>query len=155
MLVLKWLAMCSSIPSGAEVLLFFQNLYTSPGNHHTCCSVGTGAISMGVKWPGHEADHLRPSCAKINSTCSFTSFPPYVFMAWCLMKHKDFFTFIFTSYPCLDPQKIISHYVFMTRILHNILFLWHMLHACLSHMYWFLPWSVSLLMPLWKTVDYV
>jgi len=58
---------------------------------------------MGVKWPGHEAGHLHPYCAKINSTCSFTSVPPIVFMAWCLMKHKDIFTFIFTSYPYLDP----------------------------------------------------
>jgi len=51
-----------------------------------------GALSMGVKQPGHEADHSPPSSAKIMNTWSYTSNPQYIFMAWCLVKHRNNFT---------------------------------------------------------------
>jgi hypothetical protein len=142
------------IPSEVEILLF-QSAGASTEDHHTYCSVDNGALSMWVKWLGQEADRLHLSCAKINSTCRFTFIPPCIFMAWCLVNHKDSNILIFTSYPYLDPQKIFSHYGFVTKILHNILFPWHMLHVHLPHMYWLLLWCVSLLMSLWKTVDCV
>jgi hypothetical protein len=39
-----------------------------------------GALSLGAKRPGREA---------------MLKLPQYVFMAWCLVKHRDNFTFIF------------------------------------------------------------
>jgi hypothetical protein len=56
-----------------------------------------GALSLGVKRPGREADHSPPSSAEVN-VWSYTSTPLYAFMAWCLVKHRDNFTFtlIFT-----------------------------------------------------------
>jgi hypothetical protein len=52
-----------------------------------------GALSLGVKQLGHEAYHLSPSSAKVKNVWSYTPTPHYVFMAWCLVKHRDNFTF--------------------------------------------------------------
>jgi hypothetical protein len=40
-----------------------------------------GALSLGVKRPGREADHSPPTRAEIKKTWVYTSTPPYVFMA--------------------------------------------------------------------------
>jgi hypothetical protein len=37
-------------------------------------------ISPGVKWSGHEVDHLPPTSAEIKKTLIYTSPPSYVFM---------------------------------------------------------------------------
>jgi hypothetical protein len=50
---------------------------------------------VGVKRPGLEADHLPPSSAEIRNAWSYTSTLHYVFMARCLVKHRDNFTFTF------------------------------------------------------------
>jgi hypothetical protein len=55
-----------------------------------------GALSLGVKRSGREADHSPPSSAKVKNAWSYTSTPQYIFMAWCLVKHRDNFTFTFT-----------------------------------------------------------
>jgi len=52
-----------------------------------------GSLSLEVKWPGHEADHSPPSSAEIKNVWSYTSIPPYILMTWCLVKHRDNFTF--------------------------------------------------------------
>jgi hypothetical protein len=65
-------------------------LYVSWGN--ASYPMGTGAIFLGVKRPGREADHSAPSSAEVKNAWSYTSTPQYVFMAWCLVKHRDNFT---------------------------------------------------------------
>jgi hypothetical protein len=57
----------------------------------------TGAVSLGVKRPGREADHSPPSSAEIKNAWNYTSTPQYAFMVWCLVKHRDNFTFTFTT----------------------------------------------------------
>jgi hypothetical protein len=52
-----------------------------------------GALSLGVKRPGREADHSPPSGAEVKNAWSYTSTPQYAFIVWCLVKHKDNFTF--------------------------------------------------------------
>jgi hypothetical protein len=47
-----------------------------------------GTLSLGLKRPGCEADHLSPSIAEVKNARKYTSTPPYVFMAWCLIKHS-------------------------------------------------------------------
>jgi hypothetical protein len=42
-----------------------------------------GALSLGVKWPGQEADHSLPSSAEDKNVWSYTSTPPICLMAWC------------------------------------------------------------------------
>jgi hypothetical protein len=61
-----------------------------------------GALSLGVKRPGREADHSPPSSAEVKNAWSCTSTPQYVFMAWCLGKHK------------LRPLGFLS--VYITRV---------------------------------------
>jgi hypothetical protein len=50
---------------------------------------GGRALSLGVERPGREADHSFPSRAEVKNEWSYTSTPQYVFMAWCLVKHRD------------------------------------------------------------------
>jgi hypothetical protein len=52
-----------------------------------------GALSLGVKRPGREADHSPPFSAEVKNEWSYTSTPQYVLTAWCLVKHRDNFTF--------------------------------------------------------------
>jgi hypothetical protein len=54
------------------------------------------ALSLGVKRPGREVDHSPPCNAEVKNSWSYTPIPPYVFVAWCLIKHRDNFTFTFT-----------------------------------------------------------
>jgi hypothetical protein len=51
------------------------------------------ANTPGIKRPGREADHSPSSSADVQSTWSYTSTPPYVFMEGYLVKHRDNFTF--------------------------------------------------------------
>jgi hypothetical protein len=41
-----------------------------------------------MKWLGHEADLSPPSVTEVKNTWSYTFIPPYVFMAWHLIKHR-------------------------------------------------------------------
>jgi hypothetical protein len=54
-----------------------------------------GALSLGVKRLGHEADYSPPSSAEVKNAWSYTSALQYVFMVWCLVKHRGNFTFTF------------------------------------------------------------
>jgi hypothetical protein len=47
--------------------------------------MGTGGSSPGVKRPKREADHSPPTSAEVKKTWIYTSTPPYVFMAYCLI----------------------------------------------------------------------
>jgi hypothetical protein len=51
----------------------------------------------GVKWPEREDDHSPPSTAEVKNVWCYTSIPQYVVMAWCLVKHRDNFTFTLPS----------------------------------------------------------
>jgi hypothetical protein len=52
------------------------------------------ALSLEVKRPGREAGLSSPFIAEVKNAWSYTSTPQYVFMAWCLVKHRDNFTFL-------------------------------------------------------------
>jgi hypothetical protein len=64
-----------------------------------------GALTPGLKRPGHEDDHSPPSSAEVKNAWSYTSSPPYVFMAWRLVKHRDNFTFTFAWRDYGNPRK--------------------------------------------------
>jgi hypothetical protein len=51
------------------------------GVHPTSYPMGTGALSQGVKRPGHEADHSPPTSAEGKELWIYTLTPLYVFMA--------------------------------------------------------------------------
>jgi len=58
--------------------------------------MGTRDSFPGGKVAGLEADHSPPPSTEVNNTWSYTSTPQCVFMAWCLVKHRDNFTFLVT-----------------------------------------------------------
>jgi hypothetical protein len=53
-------------------------------------------LSLGAKLPGRKAEHTPPTSAEVKNAWSYTSTPQYVSVAWCLVKHRDKFTFTFT-----------------------------------------------------------
>jgi hypothetical protein len=52
-------------------------------------------ISPGAKLPGRDPDHSTATSAQIIITRIYASTPPYVFMAYCLIKQMGNFTCIF------------------------------------------------------------
>jgi len=48
-----------------------------------------GAHSPEVQRPVCKADHTMPPSVQVKSMWSYTTPPPYTFMAWCLMKRRD------------------------------------------------------------------
>jgi hypothetical protein len=73
--------------------LGFDSWHRQEISHHSYCTQtrsgansapyprGTGDFPLGVKQTGHEADCSPPSSAEINNEWSYTSTPPYVFIA--------------------------------------------------------------------------
>jgi hypothetical protein len=70
-----------------------HRVHNGSGAHPSSYPMGTTDISLGIKRPEREADHSPPSSAEVKNAWSYTSIPQYVFMAWCLVKHRDNFTF--------------------------------------------------------------
>jgi len=61
------------------------------GDHPASYPMGTGALCLGVKRPGHEADHSPPSNAKVKNGCSFIYTAP-IRLHDVVLKHKGNFT---------------------------------------------------------------
>jgi hypothetical protein len=59
-----------------------------------------GALPPEVKRQGREADHSSSSSAAVRKAWSYISTPQYVFMQWCLVKHRDNFTLLHLHIIC-------------------------------------------------------
>jgi len=68
-----------------------------------------GVSFHGVKRPEREADHSPPSSTEVKNTWRYTSTPQYVFMAWCLVKHRDSFTFYLSPWDRLPLVCLLAH----------------------------------------------
>jgi hypothetical protein len=79
-------------PVGAGNFSLHRRVQNGSGAHPASYPMGTRGSFPEVKRQRPEADHSPPPSAEINEW-SYTSIPPYVFMAWCLVKHRDNFTF--------------------------------------------------------------
>jgi hypothetical protein len=57
--------------------------------------MGTGALSLGVKWVGHEADHSPQSSAEVKEWVELYLHSPNT-PSWCgaQLKHRDNFTLL-------------------------------------------------------------
>jgi hypothetical protein len=53
-----------------------------------------GYISLEVNRPGREADQSPPYSTEAKNAWSYTSISQYAFIAWCLVKHRDNFTYM-------------------------------------------------------------
>jgi hypothetical protein len=70
-----------------------------------------GALSVGIKWPGREAD------PRSKNEWSYTSTPQYAFMVRCSLKAQGQL-FYFISYDAVAPNtKSVLHYVFCLQAL--------------------------------------
>jgi hypothetical protein len=96
--------------AGAGSFSLLHSAQTSSGAYPASYPMGTGTsfprgkVSRARSWPPH------PS-AKVKNAWCCTSIPKYVFMAWCLVKHRDNFTF---TLPYWWHRKATLPYVFMT-----------------------------------------
>jgi hypothetical protein len=64
-------------------------------------------MGTGVSFPSGEADHSPPSISEVKNACSVTSTPPYVFIAWYLVKQSGHFisTFYTLTFTFLDRRQ--------------------------------------------------
>jgi hypothetical protein len=60
---------------GLGIFLFTTASRTALGPTHTPIQWVQGALSLGVKWPGREADHSPPSSTEVNNAWNYTSTP--------------------------------------------------------------------------------
>jgi hypothetical protein len=92
--------------TGAATSSLRQRVQTGSGAHPASYKIGTGGYLHGGKLPGREADHSPPSSSEVKNA----STPPYVFMARCLIKHRDNFTSTLTvSRGLLCPPCLLSN----------------------------------------------
>jgi hypothetical protein len=74
-----------------------HSVQTGSGAHSPSYLMGTRGSFVEIKRSGREADYSHPSSVEVKNAWSYTSTPQYVFMAWCLVKHRDNFTFTLIS----------------------------------------------------------
>jgi hypothetical protein len=84
----------------AGIFLFTTASRTALGPTQPPIQWVPGALSLGVKRQDREADHSHPSSAEVKNAWSHIFTPQYVFMAWCLLKHRDNFTFTLFHIVC-------------------------------------------------------
>jgi hypothetical protein len=77
-------------PAGAGNFSLHHRVQSGSGAHPASYPMGTRGSFPGGKAAGCEGDHSPPSSAEVKNAWSYTSTSPYVFIAWCLVKHRDF-----------------------------------------------------------------
>jgi hypothetical protein len=84
------------IPEGAGNFFFRHRVQTSSGAHPTSYPMGNrGSFPGGTAAGGVKLTTRLHPVPRSENAWSYTSTPQYVFMAWCLVKHRDNFTFTF------------------------------------------------------------
>jgi hypothetical protein len=125
--------------AGAGNFSLHHHVQNGSGAHPASYRRILGALSLGIKRSGCEADHSPPSIAEVKNEWSYTSTPQYVFMAWCLVKHRDNFaiTFIFTFYLfILNACSVHKAFFHICLAVHN---------ACSKQSFCGMKWNVSAL----------
>jgi hypothetical protein len=81
-------------------LVYTHPVQNGSGAHPASYPMGTRALSLGVKWPGREADHLPPSSAEVKELVELYLHSPNTPPWRCAqLKHRDNFTFPLTFTP--------------------------------------------------------
>jgi len=83
----------SSIPGKSRDFYLCHHVQTGSGVHLASYPMGSRGSYTGVRRPGRETDHSPISSAEIKNGWSYASTTPYAFTPWCLVKHRDNFTF--------------------------------------------------------------
>jgi hypothetical protein len=100
-------------PAGAGNFSLHHRVQNGSGAHPASYAMGSRGYFRGVKRPGREADHQPPSSTEVNKTWSYTSTSQYVFMAWCLIKHRDNFIFAAILRDFLVTQVQVKRFEFL------------------------------------------
>jgi hypothetical protein len=82
------------IPGRGKRFSVFHSVQTGSGTHPASYTMFTWALSMGVKWPGREADHSPPSSAEVKNGGAIPPLPHK--SSWhsvLLIKHREKLTF--------------------------------------------------------------
>jgi len=66
-----------------------------------------------VKRPGHEGDHSSPPSPEVKNARSYTSTPPYVFMALYLIKRTDNFNFTLPLNLFISQRESVNHWIML------------------------------------------
>jgi hypothetical protein len=75
------------IPSGSREFFFLPPVFRlAVGPTQPPIQWVLGALCLAVKWLGHEADHSPLFSAQVKNAWIYTLTPPYIFMAWHLVK---------------------------------------------------------------------
>jgi hypothetical protein len=71
---------------GLGIFLFITTSRPSLGPTQPPIQWVPGAVSLGVKRPGHEADLSPPSSAEVKNAWRYSSTPQYALIPWCSVK---------------------------------------------------------------------
>lgn len=97
----SWLSYCNNcyflddqrtVAYGRGVCLH-QRVKTRSGTYQAAYSVVIGGISFVLKCSGRETDESPPSSVENKDRWKCTATEQYGFMTWCLINHRDNFTF--------------------------------------------------------------
>jgi hypothetical protein len=83
-----------SVPGRGGDFSLCHYVQTGSEAHPASCPVATGGSFPSLRRPEREADHSPLYRAEVKNVWSYTSTPTYDFMAWCLVQHKNSFTFV-------------------------------------------------------------
>jgi hypothetical protein len=64
-----------------------------------------GSLTPRVKRPGREAAHSPPFSVEVKECVELSSTPQYVFMAWCLVKHRGNFIITLPKHHFLNVYR--------------------------------------------------
>jgi hypothetical protein len=90
--VQSWLD--NGVRFAARVMILPSPLRQSPAEQ----PIELRVLSLWVKRPGSETVHSLPTSAEVMNTWNFNSTPLYISMAWCLIVHRDNFTYFTLLY---------------------------------------------------------
>jgi hypothetical protein len=68
-------------------------------------------VGIRGKAAGPEADHSPPSSAKVKNVQTYTSTHSHIFMVWCLVKHRDNFTFTTVNGNTVGSSTVLCYNV--------------------------------------------
>jgi hypothetical protein len=84
-------------PAGAGNFSLHYRVQNSSGAHPASYPIGTKGSFPAGEAAGREADHSPPPSTEVKECVElYLHSPQYVFMAWCVFKHRDNFTFTFS-----------------------------------------------------------
>jgi hypothetical protein len=88
-----------------NVLFTMRPLHTRAQKAKSICEcTRKAAVIKSFQWV--TGGPLTPNTVKVKNACSYTATPPYIFMAWGLIKHRESFTFYFTFTVASSQNKI-------------------------------------------------